>query len=101
MTIYKVYDSIPLFFERIRAGGLVTGLSVTVVVINAATGATLLASTALTEITPGHYEYVWNHGITVQTECVASYVVGGIAFKDTFTIDDTIKQIGQEEGRTT
>ena len=101
MAIYKAYDSIPLYFQRVRYGVPVTGLSVTVSVVSAATGATLLATTTLTEVTPGLYSYVWVPGISVQTECIATYTTGGVQFKETITIDDAIKQLLSETGRVT
>ena len=97
--IYKVYDSIPLSFVRIKNGLAITGLSVTVSVQATLTGATLLSTTTLTEVTAGLYVYNWNHGILSTTECVATYTVSGLVFKEFFAIDDTIKQVQQEEGR--
>lgn len=101
MTIFKVYDSIPLNFSRIKNGAAVTGLSVTVTVQNVVTGATLLASTALVEVSPGLYSYNWVTGISTQTECVTTFTTGGAVFKEVFTVDDTIKQLLSENGRST
>jgi hypothetical protein len=100
MGEYKSGDNIPLCYTRIRNGAVVTGLTVTVTVQNALTGATLLASTALTEVTPGLYSYNWVAGITTQTECIATYSTSGGIFKEAFTIDDEIKQLLAEAGRT-
>lgn len=101
VATYKAYDSIPLYFQRVRNGVPVTGLSVTVSVANASTGVSLLASTTLTEVTPGLYSYVWVPGISVQTECVVTYSTGGLQFKENITIDDAIRQLLSEAGRVT
>lgn len=79
MTIYSFVDTIPLSFSRVRAGGTVTGLTVTVSVQNVKTGATLLASTAVPEVgsATGIYTYNWTHGITVDTQCLVTFLVGG------------------------
>jgi len=101
-VIFKMYDPIPLSFTRVLNGASVTGLTVKVVVQNLSSGAVLLASATLLEITPGLYVYNWTHLITTQTECIATYTVGTTStsvFKEYFSIDDTIKQIQQEEGR--
>lgn len=99
MAIYKAFDSIPLYFVRVRNGVPVTGLSVTVAINSAVTGNSLLATTTLNEVTPGLYVFTWSPGITVQTECIATYTSGGAQFKETFTIDDAIKQLLSEAGR--
>lgn len=101
VATYKAFDAIPLYFQRVRNGVPVTGLTVTVSVSNAATGASLLALTSLTEVTPGLYSYVWTPGISTQTECISTYTTGGLQFKETLTIDDTIKQLLLEAGRVT
>ena len=89
MAIFKTVDKIPLAFIRMRGGALVTGLSVTVKVINVITGATLLATTSLSEVTPGVYSYNWNHTLTAFTECVAIYTVGTNNYTENFSVDES------------
>ena len=93
----QLYNIIPLTFSRITNGSEVTGLSVTVKVLNAQTGLPLLGTTAMTEVTPGTYEYTWNSGITVQTHCKAFYVETGntwVEYFDIEDIDDTVESRG-------
>ena len=98
MNLYQTDAPIPLFFQRIRNNALVTGLSVTVVVKNALTGATLLSSTALTEVTPGYYAFNWNHSLTAETDCVATYTVGGTNYLDPFRVVSN-NEIQQAQGK--
>jgi energy-coupling factor transporter transmembrane protein EcfT len=100
-TTFNTTDSIPLSFMRIKTGAPVTGLSVTVKVINVRTGSTLLATTSLTEITTGVYEYVWTHGQTATTECIAEYVVADVTYAENFTIAANLDIIEAHVGRAT
>jgi len=78
MTIYSGNDVIPLSFSRVRAGSVISGLSVTVDVKNAKTGAVLLSSTSAPEVgSTGIYTYNWTHGLTQDTECLVTYTVDG------------------------
>lgn len=72
-----------------RGGALVIGLAVTVKVINVLTGATLLATTSLSEVTPGVYSYNWVHGLTGFTEAVAIYTVGTNNYTENFSVDES------------
>lgn len=90
MALYKTVDTIPLSYLRIRSGALVAGLTVTVKVVNCVTGATLLTSTTMTEITPGVYVYNWTHGLSVFTECVALYTVGALVYAENFQVDESL-----------
>jgi hypothetical protein len=85
MDIYSsLTQTIPLSFSRIRANALVTGLTVTVVVKNAASNATLLASTSVPEVAVGAgiYTYNWTHGLTQDTECMIVYTVGSSEYTE-------------------
>ena len=89
---FNIGDTIPLSFSRNYGSGAVTGLSPTVVVKNAKTGATLLASTAMTETISGNgiYTYNWaTTGLFSKTECVVTYTVGSTQFSEYLTISDT------------
>lgn len=78
MEIYSFYDQIPFSYSREINGTLVSGLTVSVTVTNAKTGATLLATTAMPEVgTTGNYTYNWTHGITTPTECLVTYSITG------------------------
>lgn len=87
---YFLRDSVPLTFIRIRLGQVVNGLTVSVVVKNARTGATLLASTNVPETAAGNgiYTYNWSHNLKDETECAAFYTVSGNTYCDVFTIGD-------------
>lgn len=89
MDVYSLLDKVPLSFNRVRANAVVTGLTVTVVVKNAQTGATLLASTSVPEQggATGIYTYLWTHGLTDQTECIATYTVGSSIYTEFFLVD--------------
>ena len=77
MDVYSLTDTIPLSFSRIRNSALVSGLTVTVTVVNVKTNATLLASTLMPEVsTSGIYVYNWTHGQAQDTECLIKYSVG-------------------------
>lgn len=101
MALYNTVDLIPLTFVRIRSGALVTGLTVSVKVTNAVTGATLLSTTAMSEVTPGFYAYTWTHGLTLFTECTAVYSVGGLVYAETFQVDEALDKEEQLSGRAT
>jgi hypothetical protein len=88
MPLYKTVDPVPLSFMRVRLGVVQTGLTVTVKVINVLTGATLLSTITMTEITPGVYSYNWNHSLTALTECVALFTTGGLVYAENFTVDE-------------
>lgn len=72
-------DVIPLTFTRIRANALVTGLTVSVTVKDAASGAVILTATSCPEITPGAgvYTFNWTHGLNQNTLMIATYTVTG------------------------
>lgn len=88
MDIYALQDKIPLSYSRVNLNTIVTGLTVTVVVKSADTGATLLASTSVPEVLAGSgiYTYEWVHGLTVDTPCIAIYTAGGIILEEFFLI---------------
>ena len=90
MDFYTNQDTIPLSFMRVRNNAPITGLVVTVVVKNAASGATLLSSTTLPEVVAGsgNYTYNWNHGINSIIECVATYTTGSSVYVEYFTISN-------------
>ena len=90
MTEFFIRDTIPLAFMRIRQGVPVTGLTVTAIVKNIRTGATLLTSTTLTEQVSGSglYSYAWAHGLLGETDCAAIYTVSGNQFVETFSVTD-------------
>ncbi len=101
MGLYKTTGPVPLSFVRIRLGALVTGLTVTVKVLNALTGSTLFATTTMTEITPGVYSYNWVHSLTVFTECVAIYTVSGLVYAENFQVDEFLDKQESLAGRAT
>lgn len=84
MDIYQYIDTIPLSFQRLRAGAVATGLTVAVSVVNAKTGATLLASVSVPEVVAGSgiYTYNWTPGIFVDTECLVTFVVNGQKYSE-------------------
>jgi hypothetical protein len=86
----NVRDAIPLSFVRIRNGSKVTGLTVTVTVVNVKTGATILASTNVPEVGAGSglYSYTWTHGQTQETDCLVTYTVAGFAYCEFLTVSD-------------
>lgn len=98
MDIYSFSSIIPLSFTRVRAGVLVTGLTVTVTVKNAATGASLLASTSVPEALAGSgiYTYNWTHGLSQDTECLVTFSVGGSPYSEYILISNN----SQPGGRT-
>ncbi len=101
-STYNSTDTIPLFYIQMRNGAPVTGLTVSVSVVNALTGATLLASTNLPEVIVGSglYAYAWsNTGVTVETECVATYAVAGYQYKENFTIDTGLDRLESEDSK--
>lgn len=83
-AIYVNEDTIPLSFSRVRAGTIVSGLTVTVVVKNAATGATLLSSHSVPEVLAGSgiYSYSWAHGLSADTECLVTFTVGSQIYSE-------------------
>ena len=87
-SLYKTVDAVPTSFVRIRLGVIQTGLTVTVRIVNVLTGATLLSTTTMTEITPGVNSYNWVHSLTALTECVALYTTGGLVYAENFTVDE-------------
>ena len=90
MDFYTEQDTIPLSFMRVRNNTPVTGLTVTVVVKNASTGATLLSSTTIPEVGTGsgNYTYNWTHGVSSIIECVATYTTGSSVYTEYFTINN-------------
>lgn len=78
MDIYNLVDTIPLSFSRVRNNALVSGLTVTVSVKNAATGTALLTSTSCPEVSVGSgiYTYNWTHGLKTDTIVLVTYTVG-------------------------
>ena len=89
MTIYDYLDQIPLTFARVRNNARVSGLTVSVTVLNSSTGATLLASTSLPEAgSSGLYHFMWTHGIFAPTECLAVYTVGAQTYQEYFMISN-------------
>ncbi len=99
MPLYKTVDPVPLAFMRVRGGAIVTGLTVTVRVVNVLTGVALLSTTAMTEVTPGVYSYSWSHGQVSFTECSAIYVVGASSYIENFTIDESLDKEESLAGR--
>lgn len=106
MTKYElsVDTIIPLSILLMKAdASLEAGLSVFVKVINASTGATVLASTAMTEIATGHYRYNWTHGLNAKTSLMAVYNIGSANSSDADTefilIDDTVSRNDESDGR--
>lgn len=90
--LFNIGDTIPLSFSRNYGSGPVTGLSVSVKVVNAATGSVLLASTAMSETISGNgiYTYAWSpSGLNSKTECHVTYTVGSQSFSEYLTITDT------------
>lgn len=77
--IYSQSDVIPLSYQRLFGGTLITGLTVSVMVFNKRTNATLLPTTACTESPSGSglYLYMWTHGLTQDTICQVVYTVSG------------------------
>ena len=59
-------------------------------VVNVLTGATLLATTSMTEVTPGINSYNWVHGLTSLTECMAFFTTGGLTYAENFTVDESL-----------
>ena len=90
MALYKTVDPVPLSYVRVRSGALVSGLTVTVKVLNALTGSTLLATTTMTEITSGVYSYSWAHTLTAFTDCVAIYSASGLIYAENFQVDEAL-----------
>lgn len=75
---YNSQETVVLTYSRAINGALVSGLTVNILIKNAVTGATLLASTSMPEIgSSGIYTYSWTHGLTAeQTECLVQYTAG-------------------------
>ena len=84
---FQVNQTIPLAFNKILNGSPLTGLAITVTVYDAGSNSILLASTALTEVSPGVYIYNWA-GVTVFTNCRAVYTENSNQWDDFFTIVD-------------
>lgn len=101
MAIFKTVDAVPLAFMRVRSGALVTGLTVTVKVLNVITGATLLSTTSMSEVTPGVYAFNWSHSQNIFTECAAIYVVAGSSYVENFTIDEALDKEESLAGKAT
>jgi hypothetical protein len=97
--VLRTRESITLDFRRLVGGTPQTGLSVTVKVLNRQTGATLLAETAMTEVTPGLYVYVWANASTVKRHCLAIYSTQSKQYDERFTIDDLMDKVDQSDGR--
>lgn len=89
MDIYSLETVIPLSYARVRNNALVSGLTVTVVVKNALTAATILSSTSVPEISSsGIYTFNWTHGQTADVECLATYTVGSATYQEYFLISN-------------
>ena len=100
---YDTTENVPLFFIRMHAFVPVTGLTVKVSVVNAMTDALLLPQTsAFEQGGSGLYSYSWNHGIAVDTECVATYFVtdllGTKEYKEFFSINAARNEIETNQG---
>jgi hypothetical protein len=78
MDIYTIPHVVPLSYTKVVANAPVSGLSVTVKVVNAVTNATLLSSTPAPEVATGAgvYTYNWTSGLTADTLCQVTYTVG-------------------------
>lgn len=81
-------NAVPLSYSRVVNYAVVSGLAPKVVVQNASTNATLLASTTMPESASGSgvYTYVWTPSVGVDTPCVVTYTVGSQVFKEFLTI---------------
>ena len=91
---------------RLAWGGLATGLTgVVVTVYNADDGSVLLSNQTLAARGNGIYSYLWNHGRTVKTYCIAQYSypallgLGAGAMTDYFTIKDSNSLLDSGDGR--
>jgi hypothetical protein len=87
-SVYPIGAMIPLFYLRNIGNQLVTGLAVSVRVLNARDGTVLLASIPVPEVTPGIYSLLWNNMISSFTECLEIYTVAGVQFINSFTVAD-------------
>lgn len=88
---FNVGDTIPLSFVRDLGAGRVSGLSLTVQVKNASTGAVMLASSTMTESPSGSgiYLYAWTPNLNSKTSCLVLYTVGGVqTFEEYITLTD-------------
>lgn len=85
---FPIGTSIPLSFRYLLAGIPQTGQTVSVKVVDAKTGATLLSSTTMTEVVSGQYVYTWNSGITQFTNCLATYTILSKQVDEFFQIVD-------------
>lgn len=89
MDIYNLNDVIPLGFSRVRNNVLISGLTVTVTVKNAQTGASLLSSTSVPELgVTGIYNYDWTHGLTATTQCLVTFTVGSSIYNEFILISE-------------
>lgn len=86
---------------RVRNGALVTGLTVTVQVLNVITGTTLLSTTTMSEVVTGVYSFNWNHTLTAFTSCVALYTVGGFVYPENFQVDESLDKEESLSGNAT
>lgn len=93
MDIYSATDTVPLSFSRVRNNALVSGLSVSVAVKDAKTGAVLLASTTCPEVaaSSGIYTYSWTHGLTSDTICLVTYSVGATIYTEQILISNSLQ----------
>ena len=100
---YFTPNAIPLFFIRLINGAPVTGLVVSVSVINSVTGALLLSPITLTEtgFGSGQYTYLWAFNPASTVECLATYTVAGKEFKEAFTVDTALDQILSDDSQST
>lgn len=74
-SIYDVGASIPLSFRYLLGGVPQTGQTVTVVVVNSQTGASVLASQTCTEVVSGQYVYNWTNPPIVLSNLRATYTI--------------------------
>lgn len=89
--IYPIGQDIPLYFLQRRNGAGIPDLDVTVKVISAVTGVTILGATSLVESSdfPGLYEYTWTPpSLGMFIECIEIYSVNGRDYVNSFIIQN-------------
>jgi hypothetical protein len=92
MDYYSLNDAVPLSYAREINHQTVTGLTVTVSVVNTRTNASLLATTSLPETATGSGVYFmnWTHGLTQDTQCTVTYTVNGQKYLEFIFISETV-----------